>query len=64
MKFPNQQRILSGASGGYHNVVFSEMGKIYSWGDNSKGQLGTGDYNKRATPFEITGIILFLFFKY
>lgn len=32
------------------------MGKIYAWGDNSQGQLGAGDYKKRATPFEITGM--------
>lgn len=37
-------------------MVFSEIGKIFSWGDNSHGQLGTGDFLKRSTPFETTGI--------
>lgn len=55
VKFPKKQRILSIACGGYHNIVFSEMGKVFSWGDNSYGQLGTGDYEKRAIPFDITG---------
>lgn len=54
VKFPQKQRILKIDSGGYHNVVFSEMGKIYSWGDNSYGQLGTGDTKKRSIPFEIS----------
>lgn len=55
VKFPKKQRILKVACGGFHNLVFSEMGKIFTWGDNTNGQLGVGDYQKRSTPVEITG---------
>ena len=33
--------------GGVHALVLTEFGKVLAWGDNSYGQLGTGD-NKRV----------------
>lgn len=34
----------------YFTIALSEDGKLYSWGDNSFGQLGLGDFRKRCKP--------------
>lgn len=41
--------------GGYMNTfAVAESGEIYAWGNNSYGELGTGDKNNRTTPVDIT----------
>ena len=51
------------------NVKFSDMdiggsfgcgidvkGKVWSWGSNTSGELGVGDYNQRAVPSKVVGL--------
>lgn len=44
------ERVISIAAGGNHSLICTKAGKIYSCGDNSKGQLGTGD-NRSSVAF-------------
>jgi alpha-tubulin suppressor-like RCC1 family protein len=50
---PNEKILLASAQGD-HNIAYSEFGRIYAWGDNSFGQLGTGDLESREVPADIT----------
>ena len=45
-----KERVLLNASNGYHNIIYTDFGKIYSWGENSSGQLGTGDFKTNYLP--------------
>ncbi len=40
-------------SEGFFNIVLTKSGKIYSFGSNSNGQLGTGDRESRNLPTKI-----------
>jgi len=40
--------------GDSHTVLVSEDGRVWSFGNNNRGQLGLGDTNHRNTPQEIT----------
>lgn len=40
----NEKTLIAQANG-YFNVVYTEFGNIYAWGDNSYGQLGTNDFD-------------------
>lgn len=33
-----------------HTVVLSEAGHVYAWGQNHKGQVGTGDFKDYSRP--------------
>jgi len=44
------EQIISVTAGGDHSIICSKSGKIYSWGNNSKGQLGLGD-NRSTLAF-------------
>lgn len=48
------EKILIAQANGYFNVVYSEYGQVYSWGDNTHGQLGTEDMDSQARPINIT----------
>jgi alpha-tubulin suppressor-like RCC1 family protein len=39
----NNEKIVSIACGGYHSLVLTDMGSVYSCGFNSSGQLGIGN---------------------
>ena len=53
--FTNNGINITHASGGYYNTIFiASDGKVYSVGQNSKGQLGLGNYTNYNTPQEIT----------
>lgn len=41
------KKIVSGYS---HTLALSDFGKMYSWGGNSYGQLGSGDKSNSALP--------------
>lgn len=45
--------IKSIACGGYHSVVITGSGAIYSWGRNNMGQLGLGDLEDRVFPAQV-----------
>ena len=38
------------ALGRYFGCVIDNIGNLYSWGQNSDGQLGLGDYESRNLP--------------
>eukprot|EP01022_Parablepharisma_sp_SALTPOND_P019135 TRINITY_DN3227_c0_g1_i1.p1 TRINITY_DN3227_c0_g1~~TRINITY_DN3227_c0_g1_i1.p1 ORF type:complete len:969 (-),score=97.88 TRINITY_DN3227_c0_g1_i1:135-2957(-) len=42
--------IIDVSIGGCFGVALDKHGAVYSWGANSSGELGVGDYNPRATP--------------
>ena len=44
------KRCSSVACGGSHTLVLAQNGKVFSFGDNSHGQLGHGDTKKKMTP--------------
>ncbi|XRB22633.1 regulator of chromosome condensation [Pseudoscourfieldia marina] len=45
--------------GYYHGVGLTSTGKVYTWGRNSHGQLGTGDDKDRAKPTLLAGLAAF-----
>jgi len=40
--------------GGTHSIALSSKGRVFSWGNNAKGQLGDGTSTRKLTPVEIT----------
>ncbi len=44
------------AAGGWHSLVVLQNGDVYSFGENSDGQLGLGDKERRLVPEKIAGI--------
>lgn len=44
---------VSVATGKFHSVLATEDGRLFVWGDNSKGQLGTGTTVQQNTPVQI-----------
>ncbi|MBF0196602.1 MAG: Ig-like domain-containing protein [Planctomycetes bacterium] len=42
--------------GAQHSLALNSAGNVYSWGDNSFGQLGHGDTNVRGTPVRINSL--------
>ncbi|XP_024882774.1 probable E3 ubiquitin-protein ligase HERC4 isoform X1 [Temnothorax curvispinosus] len=41
------------ACGGYHTVVISKSGAVFSWGRNTFGQLGLNDTQQRCLPCQL-----------
>ncbi|MDD4681761.1 MAG: hypothetical protein PHQ55_01150 [Eubacteriales bacterium] len=55
------ERIVDGgassiAAGGHFSLYLNDDGEVYSWGDNSKGQLGIGTTENQDVPVLIDGI--------
>jgi alpha-tubulin suppressor-like RCC1 family protein len=44
------------AVGAFHNLALSESGKVWAWGNNEYGQLGTGDTQPRSTPVAVKNL--------
>jgi alpha-tubulin suppressor-like RCC1 family protein len=44
------------AVGVYHYLALGWDGRVYSWGDNDRGQLGHGDKVHRASPVLVEGL--------
>jgi alpha-tubulin suppressor-like RCC1 family protein len=44
------------AGGGHQNIVVKGDGTLWTWGQNSTGQLGDGTYTDRASPVWVSGI--------
>jgi alpha-tubulin suppressor-like RCC1 family protein len=44
------------SSGANHMIVLSDSNTVYSWGNNSKGQLGTGDTENQTKPILIASL--------
>jgi alpha-tubulin suppressor-like RCC1 family protein len=41
-------------AGGFHSVALSADGRLWSWGENSAGQLGNGSFRSASSPQLIT----------
>lgn len=44
------------AAGFSHSLALSEDGRVWAWGDNSRGQLGVGDALPRTGPVALPGL--------
>ena len=42
--------------GGYHTAALTKKGEVFTWGYNSYGQLGHGDYDERTIPTKVTSL--------
>jgi alpha-tubulin suppressor-like RCC1 family protein len=52
---------LSIAGGGYgHNLAIKTDGTLWSWGRNTKGELGLGDTTNRSSPVQIGALTTWL----
>ena len=49
----NEKALIAQANG-FFNVVYTEFGNVYAWGDNQYGQLGTGNTEPQSRPFNVT----------
>lgn len=56
-----QDVIATGSQGGsqYHMVGLDTAGAAWSWGNNSKSQLGVGDQTPRSSPVAVLGSLVF-----
>ncbi|GLD98298.1 hypothetical protein PINS_up006995 [Pythium insidiosum] len=45
--------VVSLSCGKHHAAIITAQGKLYTWGNNKFGQLGTGDYSSTAVPKEV-----------
>jgi alpha-tubulin suppressor-like RCC1 family protein len=49
-------RVRSVAAGRCHSFALGWDGRVYSWGQNNRGQLGHGDRLARPTPVLVQGL--------
>jgi alpha-tubulin suppressor-like RCC1 family protein len=45
------------AAGFYHTLALQPEGKVLSWGDNARGQLGDGTFITRSLALPVSGVI-------
>lgn len=57
--FTFSELIGAGVSSAYHFNALKTDGTVYSWGDNTKGQLGVGDVVPRSSPVAVVGNLNF-----
>jgi alpha-tubulin suppressor-like RCC1 family protein/serine/threonine protein phosphatase PrpC len=50
------QRVTHMAAGNAHSVAVGASGRVFAWGANERGQLGTGDVTTHAAPFHVTSL--------
>ena len=43
------QKVMNVAAGSQHSLALTEAGEVFSWGDNSCGQLGRGQLDESQT---------------
>ena len=49
------KKIVKISSGWYNSMAIDDQGKIYAWGNNNMGQLGTGNTTNSLVPVDISG---------
>ena len=55
-EFDNGGDVIDIAAGEKHSLILTKDGRVYASGENSSGQLGLGDLEKRSTATEITSV--------
>jgi uncharacterized repeat protein (TIGR02543 family) len=53
--FPNET-IVEVSLGSWHSVALTSDGRVFTWGQNTSGQLGDGTTVSRQTPVDITSL--------
>ena len=48
------EKIITIEMGGVHSSALTSAGRVFMWGRNSEGQLGTSNFSDRSVPTEIT----------
>jgi len=49
--------LTAGIAGSHsHSIALKNDGTVWTWGDNSYGQLGDGTTNQRTTPVQVSGL--------
>lgn len=48
-----EQSYVDVCAGEIHSCAIKSDGMIYCWGNNSQGQLGTGEYSNKSTPYPV-----------
>jgi alpha-tubulin suppressor-like RCC1 family protein len=48
--------IIAVAGGSRHSLALGSDGSVWAWGNNTYGQLGTGDRTARLAPVKVTGL--------
>lgn len=56
MKALREVRIVSVSCGHYHTAALATNSVLYTFGRNSKGQLGLGTHQDQCTPTEVTSL--------
>jgi alpha-tubulin suppressor-like RCC1 family protein len=58
IQVPNLSGVIALAAGGTHSVALLNDGTVWAWGDNSKGQLGTGSTSgtPMTSPVQVPGL--------
>jgi flagellar motor switch/type III secretory pathway protein FliN len=56
MKIAAGQGVIDAALGGSFTVIMDSKGAVYSWGNNTNGELGLGDLETRITPAPVPGL--------
>lgn len=49
-------RAVCAVAGAFHNLVLTEDGDVFAWGNGGYGQLGQGDTHNRSTPSVVQGL--------
>lgn len=53
--FPDDDRVVKISALGWHTLALTEKGRVYSWGENDRGQVGNGTSGSPvSTPTDIT----------
>ena len=55
---PDAARFVAVAAGGAHGLALDDQGQVWSWGNNSEGQLGDATTISRSTPQPIGDALL------
>lgn len=50
------KNIVSISAGQEHALAVDSLGRVWAWGVNESGRLGTGDYISSSTPVEVFGL--------
>jgi alpha-tubulin suppressor-like RCC1 family protein len=54
---PGGPRFVQVAPGGTYVCALADDGRVYCWGDNEDGQLGSGDTSPRTTPTLVAALV-------